>query len=29
MLMQQQAIAFQIPLSDLGLDGIDPEKDLL
>jgi hypothetical protein len=28
-LMQQQAVAFQIPLEKLRLDGIDPEKDLL
>ncbi len=28
-LMLQQAEAFDIPLSDLGLDDIDPEKDLL
>ena len=28
-LMQQQAVAFGIPLEELGLDGIDPERDLL
>lgn len=28
-LMQQQAGAFGIPLEDLGLDGLDPERDLL
>jgi hypothetical protein len=28
-LMQQQAEAFQIPLSDLNLAGLDPETDLL
>jgi hypothetical protein len=28
-LMQQQAQAFGIPLEDLGLDDISPEKDLL
>ena len=27
-LMQQQAGAFGIPLSDLALDGVDPERDL-
>ena len=28
-LMQQQADAFGLPHSDLGLEGIDPENDLL
>jgi hypothetical protein len=28
-LMQQQAHAFRLPLSDLALDGLDPERDLL
>ena len=28
-LMQQQAVAFGLPLSDLGLDGLNPERDLL
>ncbi len=28
-LMQQQAVAFQIPLEDVALDGLDPDKDLL
>ena len=28
-LMQQQAVAFDIPLSDLLLDGLDPNRDLL
>lgn len=28
-LMQQQAMNFEIPLKDLSLDDIDPEKDLL
>ena len=28
-LMQQQAEAFGLPLSDLALDGIDPENDLM
>jgi hypothetical protein len=28
-LMQQQATAFELDLSDLGLDGIEPERDLL
>lgn len=28
-LMQQQAEAFNIPLADIGLDDIDPEKDLI
>jgi hypothetical protein len=28
-LMQQQAIAFQLPLSDLAFDGLDPDRDLL
>ena len=28
-LMQQQAVAFEIRAEDLGLDGIDPERDLL
>jgi hypothetical protein len=27
--MQQQAEAFAIPLSDLALDGLSPERDLL
>ena len=28
-LMQQQADAFGLPLENLALDGIDPERDLL
>jgi hypothetical protein len=28
-LMQQQASAFQLPLRDLCLEGLDPERDLL
>jgi hypothetical protein len=28
-LMQEQAVAFGMPLGDVGLDGIDPERDLL
>lgn len=28
-LMQQQAEAFNIPLGDIALDDIDPEKDLI
>jgi hypothetical protein len=28
-LMQQQAVAFQIPLEDLQLKEIDPDKDLV
>ena len=28
-LMQQQAVAFEIPLTELSLDGIDPERDLM
>ncbi|WP_214467820.1 hypothetical protein [Microbacterium flavescens] len=28
-LMQQQAVAFGIDLTELGLDDIDPERDLL
>lgn len=28
-LLQQQAVAFGIPFADLGLDRIDPERDLL
>lgn len=28
-LMQQQAEAFDIPLEELGLDGIDPDADLV
>lgn len=28
-LMQQQAEAFNIPLADIALDDIDPEKDLI
>jgi len=28
-LMQQQATAFQLPLKAIGLEGIDPETDLL
>jgi hypothetical protein len=28
-LMQQQAESFQIPLSDLALDGLDAERDLI
>lgn len=28
-IMQQQAVAFDLPLSDLGLDGLEPERDLL
>jgi hypothetical protein len=27
--MQQQAVAFDLPLTDLHLDGIDPDTDLL
>jgi hypothetical protein len=27
-LMQQQAEAFQLPLRDLALDGLDPDRDL-
>jgi hypothetical protein len=27
--MHQQAIAFNLPLHDLSLDGLDPERDLL
>jgi hypothetical protein len=27
-LMQQQAAVFDLPLSDLALDGFDPERDL-
>lgn len=27
-LMQNQAVAFDLPLSDLSLDGLDPERDL-
>lgn len=28
-LMQQQAVAFGIPLASVGLNGVDPERDLL
>ena len=28
-LMQQQALAFGLPLSDVALDGVDPDRDLL
>lgn len=28
-LMQQQAQAFGVPLADLGLEGVDPDRDLL
>ncbi len=28
-LMQQQAEAFGIPLTDINLEGLDPEKDVL
>jgi len=28
-LLQQQAVAFGIPLNEIGLSDIDPEKDLL
>jgi hypothetical protein len=28
-LMQQQAEAFGIPLADIGLDGIDPDEELV
>jgi hypothetical protein len=28
-IMQPQAVAFDLPLSELGLDGLDPERDLL
>jgi hypothetical protein len=28
-LMKQQADAFQLPIEDVGLAGIDPERDLL
>jgi len=28
-LMQQQAIAFGLPVGDLGLEGIDPDNDLI
>ncbi|HEY4315900.1 MAG TPA: hypothetical protein VGO19_10395, partial [Actinomycetes bacterium] len=28
-LMQQQAVAFDLPLRDLGLEGFDAERDLL
>ena len=28
-LMQQQAVAFDLPLEDLKLEGLDPERDLL
>ena len=28
-LMQQQAVAFGLPLSDLSLEDLDPERDLL
>jgi hypothetical protein len=28
-LMQEQAVAFQIPLSELSLDGLDPDRDLI
>ncbi len=28
-LMQQQAVAFELPLQDLALDGLDADRDLL
>ena len=28
-LMQQQAVAFDLPLEDLALDGLDPNRDLI
>ena len=28
-LMQQQAVAFDLPLDDLALSGLDPERDLI
>jgi len=28
-LMQEQAIAFGIPLDAIGLEGVEPERDLL
>jgi hypothetical protein len=28
-LMQQQAEAFDLPLNDLGLSGLDPDRDLI
>jgi hypothetical protein len=28
-LSQQQATAFSLPLDDIGLDGFDPDHDLL
>jgi hypothetical protein len=28
-MMQAQAIAFDLPLQDLALDGLDPDRDLL
>ena len=28
-LMQQQALAFELPLAEVGLDGIDADRDLL
>jgi hypothetical protein len=28
-LMQSQAEAFQLPLNDLALSGLDPDRDLL
>ncbi len=28
-LMQNQAISFGLPLEDVGLHGIDPDKDLI
>ena len=28
-LMEQQAVAFDLPLQELSLDGLDPERDLL
>ena len=28
-LMQQQAEAFDLPLNDLGLSGLDPDRELI
>ena len=28
-LMQQQAVAFDLPLADLSLEGLDPDRDLV
>ncbi len=28
-LMQQQAVAFDLRLDEIGLEGLDPERDLL